>query len=159
MVGRLLVANGTAWTTSSCMPAHHGTGLQTKSSYVHCTKTPHRKYLAIAAPKVNGQQLRARLHVFTVPRSADPSLATGAHERPLGSYAKKRCAGKPPGRRRITLIRRYGVVPGKRLVCLDATTTAYRAALDWAEAAMRCRYRWTPGTCDGHGSEMARCAD
>jgi len=112
------------------------------------------EHLGDRAPKVNGQQL-ARACMYHV-RAAQIVLATGAHERPL-VYAKNDVPGNLLAGAVSTYIRRYGVVPGKRLVVSTCHDDGYRAALDWAEAGhevvaiVDARER-----ADGHWSEMAR---
>ncbi|MEQ5766758.1 sarcosine oxidase subunit alpha family protein [Halomonas sp. H33-56] len=89
------------------------------------------EHLAHCAPRVEGRrQSRSRLHRV---RAARVVLATGAHERPL-VYAGNDVPGNLLCSAVSTYIRRYGVVPGKRLVVSTGNDDGYRAALDWLDA-------------------------
>ncbi|WP_324770573.1 sarcosine oxidase subunit alpha [Pokkaliibacter plantistimulans] len=57
-------------------------------------------------------------------------LATGAHERPL-VYANNDVPGNMLASAVSTYIRRYGVVPGNKLVLMTTNDDAYQTALDW----------------------------
>ncbi|MFI0473285.1 sarcosine oxidase subunit alpha family protein [Halomonas sp. HMF6819] len=75
-------------------------------------------------------QARARLHRV---RAGQVVLASGTHERPL-VYANNDLPGNMLAGAVSTYIRRYAVVPGKKLVLSTSNDHAYRAALDWKEA-------------------------
>ncbi|MCP1313509.1 MULTISPECIES: sarcosine oxidase subunit alpha family protein [unclassified Halomonas] len=75
-------------------------------------------------------QARARLHRV---RAGQVILASGTHERPL-VYANNDLPGNMLAGAVSTYIRRYAVVPGKKLVLSTSNDHAYRAALDWKEA-------------------------
>lgn len=95
---------------------------------LHERRTEH---LADVAPDIDGRrQSRSRLHRV---RAAQVVLATGAHERPL-VYANNDVPGNLLAGAVSSYIRRYGVVPGRRLVLTTNNDHAYRAALDWQEA-------------------------
>ncbi|WP_189473079.1 2Fe-2S iron-sulfur cluster-binding protein, partial [Litchfieldella qijiaojingensis] len=95
---------------------------------LHERRTEH---LADIAPLKNGRrQARSRLHRV---RALQVVLATGAHERPL-VYANNDVPGNLLAGAVSTYIRRYGVVPGRKLVLSTSNDHAYRAALDWQEA-------------------------
>ncbi|WP_027948038.1 sarcosine oxidase subunit alpha family protein [Litchfieldella anticariensis] len=95
---------------------------------LHERRTEH---LADTAPLKNGRrQVRARMHRV---RAGRVVLATGAHERPL-VYGNNDVPGNLLAGAVSTYIRRYGVVPGKKLVLSISNDHAYRAALDWAES-------------------------
>ncbi|MFC3284748.1 sarcosine oxidase subunit alpha family protein [Litchfieldella rifensis] len=95
---------------------------------LHERRTEH---LADIAPRHNGRrQPRARLHRV---RAGQVILATGAHERPV-VYANNDVPGNMLAGAVSTYIRRYGVVPGNKLVLTTSNDHAYRAALDWADA-------------------------
>lgn len=95
---------------------------------LHERRTEH---LADVAPTVDGRrQSRSRLHRV---RAAQVVLATGAHERPL-VYANNDVPGNLLAGAVSHYIRRYGVVPGRKLVLTTSNDHAYRAALDWQEA-------------------------
>lgn len=81
-------------------------------------------------PKDGRRQARSRLHRV---RAQQVILATGAHERPL-VYAGNDVPGNLLAGAVSNYIRRYGVVPGSRLVLSTSNDHAYRAALDWQEA-------------------------
>ena len=95
---------------------------------LHQRRTEH---LADLAPLANGRrQSRARMHKV---RAGRVVLATGTHERPL-VYARNDVPGNLVAGAVSTYIRRYGVVPGQRLVLSTSNDHAYRAALDWHDA-------------------------
>ncbi|TFH85507.1 sarcosine oxidase subunit alpha family protein [Billgrantia azerbaijanica] len=95
---------------------------------LHERRTEH---LADTAPRKDGRrQVRARMHRV---RAGRVVLATGAHERPL-VYAGNDVPGNLLAGAVSTYIRRYGVVPGQKLVLSTSNDHAYRAALDWHEA-------------------------
>ncbi|WP_300270428.1 sarcosine oxidase subunit alpha family protein [Halomonas sp.] len=95
---------------------------------LHERRTEH---LGETAPTVDGVRLtRSRMHRV---RAGQVLLATGAHERPL-VYAGNDVPGNLVAGAVSTYIRRYGVVPGNRLVLSVSNDHAYRAALDWDEA-------------------------
>ncbi|MDI5933600.1 sarcosine oxidase subunit alpha [Halomonas kalidii] len=95
---------------------------------LHERRTEH---LAETAPLANGhRQVRSRLHRV---RAARVILATGTHERPL-VYAGNDVPGNLLAGAVSSYIRRYGVVPGQKLVLSTSNDHAYRAALDWQEA-------------------------
>ncbi|WP_108446255.1 sarcosine oxidase subunit alpha family protein [Halomonas denitrificans] len=95
---------------------------------LHERRTEH---LADTAPLKEGRrQVRARMHRV---RAGRVVLATGAHERPL-VYAGNDVPGNLVAGAVSTYIRRYGVVPGNKLVLSTSNDHAYRAALDWAES-------------------------
>lgn len=95
---------------------------------LHERRTEH---LADLAPKANGRrQARARMHRI---RATHVVLATGTHERPL-VYANNDVPGNMVAGAVSTYIRRYGVVPGQRLVLSTSNDYAYRVALDWLDA-------------------------
>ncbi|MAD44449.1 MAG: sarcosine oxidase subunit alpha [Oceanospirillaceae bacterium] len=71
---------------------------------------------------------RQRLHRV---RAGWVVLATGAHERPL-VYANNDVPGCMIASAVSTYIRRYGVVPGNRLVVATTNDYAYQTAIDWA---------------------------
>ncbi|WP_447554633.1 sarcosine oxidase subunit alpha [Vreelandella sp. EE22] len=75
-------------------------------------------------------QSRARLHRV---RATQVVLASGTHERPL-VFANNDLPGIMLAGAVSTYIRRYAVVPGKKLVLSTSNDHAYRAALDWKEA-------------------------
>ncbi|WP_458526843.1 sarcosine oxidase subunit alpha family protein [Onishia taeanensis] len=86
------------------------------------------EHLADTAPAVKGRrQVRARLHRV---RAGQVVLASGAHERPL-VYAGNDVPGNLLAGAVSTYIRRFGVVPGQRLVLSTSNDHGYRAALDW----------------------------
>ncbi|XKE46395.1 sarcosine oxidase subunit alpha family protein [Halomonas organivorans] len=95
---------------------------------LHERRTEH---LADTAPVKDGRrQARSRMHRV---RAGRVVLATGAHERPL-VYAGNDVPGNLLAGAISTYIRRYGVVPGRKLVLSTSNDHAYRAALDWVEA-------------------------
>ncbi|WP_280546851.1 sarcosine oxidase subunit alpha family protein [Halomonas sp. 11-S5] len=95
---------------------------------LHERRTEH---LGETAPRKGGwRQVRSRLHRV---RAGRVILATGAHERPL-VYANNDVPGNLVAGAVSTYIRRYGVVPGRKLVLSTSNDHAYRAALDWAES-------------------------
>lgn len=95
---------------------------------LHERRTEH---LGETAPTVDGVRLtRSRMHRV---RAGQVLLATGAHERPL-VYAGNDVPGNLVAGAVSTYIRRYGVVPGNKLVLSVSNDHAYRAALDWDEA-------------------------
>ncbi|MFN2331811.1 MAG: sarcosine oxidase subunit alpha family protein, partial [Halomonas sp.] len=73
------------------------------------------------------RQVRSRLHRV---RAGRVVLATGTHERPL-VYANNDVPGNLVAGAVSTYIRRYGVIPGRRLVLSTSNDYAYRVALDW----------------------------
>lgn len=94
---------------------------------LHERRTEH---LGDSAPSQAGhRQSRSRLHRV---RAGQVILATGAHERPL-VYANNDVPGNLLAGAVSTYIRRYGVVPGQKLVLSTSNDHAYRAALDWHE--------------------------
>ncbi|MBS9404765.1 sarcosine oxidase subunit alpha family protein [Halomonas sp. TRM85114] len=94
---------------------------------LHERRTDH---LGGTAPRVDGlRQSRGRMHHV---RAGRVILATGAHERPL-VYAANDVPGNLLAGAVSTYIRRYGVMPGQKLVLSTSNDHAYRAALDWAE--------------------------
>ncbi|WP_219863224.1 sarcosine oxidase subunit alpha family protein [Vreelandella piezotolerans] len=95
---------------------------------LHERRTEH---LGETAPVVHGHRpVRSRMHRV---RAGQVILATGAHERPL-VYAGNDIPGNLLAGAVSTYIRRYGVVPGRRLVLSTSNDYGYRAALDWKEA-------------------------
>ncbi|MDT8895293.1 sarcosine oxidase subunit alpha family protein [Halomonas sp. I1] len=95
---------------------------------LHERRTEH---LGETAPRDNGRrQARSRLHRV---RAGRVVLATGAHERPL-VYGNNDVPGNLQAGAVSSYIRRYGVVPGNKLVLSTSNDHAYRAALDWAES-------------------------
>ncbi|MDW7746542.1 sarcosine oxidase subunit alpha family protein [Halomonas sp.] len=95
---------------------------------LHERRTEH---LGECAPTVDGYRpSRSRMHRV---RAGQVLLATGAHERPL-VYAGNDVPGNLVAGAVSTYIRRYGVVPGEKLVLSVSNDHAYRAALDWDEA-------------------------
>ncbi|WP_394424257.1 sarcosine oxidase subunit alpha family protein [Vreelandella stevensii] len=95
---------------------------------LHERRTEH---LGDTAPVVQGHRpVRSRMHRV---RAGQVILATGAHERPL-VYAGNDVPGNLLAGAVSTYIRRYGVVPGRRLVLSTSNDVGYRAALDWKEA-------------------------
>ncbi|MFB9147327.1 sarcosine oxidase subunit alpha family protein [Halomonas alkalicola] len=95
---------------------------------LHERRTEH---LGETAPLVDGvRPSRSRMHRV---RAGQVLLATGAHERPL-VYAGNDVPGNLLAGAVSTYIRRYGVVPGNRLVLSTSNDHAYRAALDWDDA-------------------------
>ncbi|TDR56834.1 heterotetrameric sarcosine oxidase alpha subunit [Halomonas ventosae] len=89
------------------------------------------EHLGETAPTVDGYRpTRSRMHRV---RAGQVLLATGAHERPL-VYAGNDVPGNLVAGAVSTYIRRYGVVPGEKLVLSVSNDHAYRAALDWDEA-------------------------
>ncbi|MGJ7462195.1 sarcosine oxidase subunit alpha family protein [Halomonas sp. MA07-2] len=95
---------------------------------LHERRTEH---LGETAPVVDGvRSSRSRLHRV---RAGQVLLATGAHERPL-VYAGNDVPGNLVAGAVSTYIRRFGVVPGNKLVLSTSNDHAYRAALDWDEA-------------------------
>ncbi|ATJ81792.1 sarcosine oxidase subunit alpha family protein [Halomonas beimenensis] len=95
---------------------------------LHERRTEH---LADTAPVKDGRrQARSRMHRV---RAGRVVLATGAHERPL-VYGNNDVPGNLLAGAVSTYIRRYGVVPGRKLVLSTSNDHAYRAALDWVEA-------------------------
>ncbi|GKW49606.1 sarcosine oxidase subunit alpha [Halomonas sp. NCCP-2165] len=95
---------------------------------LHERRTEH---LADTAPLKDGRrQVRARMHRV---RAGRVVLATGAHERPL-VYGNNDVPGNLLAGAVSIYIRRYGVVPGNRLVLSTSNDHAYRAALDWQES-------------------------
>ena len=94
---------------------------------LHERRTEH---LGETAPLVNGYRpSRSRMHRV---RAGQVLLATGAHERPL-VYAGNDVPGNLLAGAVSTYIRRYGVVPGSKLVLSTTNDYAYRAALDWLD--------------------------
>ncbi|MDR5904554.1 sarcosine oxidase subunit alpha family protein [Franzmannia qiaohouensis] len=96
---------------------------------LHERRTEH---LADSAPRTaqGARQSRARMHRV---RAGQVILATGAHERPL-VYAGNDVPGNLVAGAVSSYIRRYGVVPGNKLVLSVSNDYAYRAALDWHDA-------------------------
>lgn len=95
---------------------------------LHERRTEH---LCEIAPVVDGiRPSRSRMHRV---RAGQVVLATGAHERPL-VYANNDVPGNLLASAVSTYIRRYGVVPGNKLVLSVSNDYAYRVALDWLDA-------------------------
>ncbi|MBB3230376.1 sarcosine oxidase subunit alpha [Halomonas stenophila] len=95
---------------------------------LHERRTEH---LADTAPLKGGRrQVRSRMHRV---RAGRVVLATGAHERPL-VYGNNDVPGNLLAGAVSTYVRRYGVVPGRKLVLSTSNDHAYRAALDWLES-------------------------
>ncbi|MDN3523352.1 2Fe-2S iron-sulfur cluster-binding protein, partial [Halomonas ramblicola] len=95
---------------------------------LHERRTEH---LGEVASRVEGRrQSRSRLHRVRAERVI---LATGAHERPL-VYGNNDLPGNLLAGAVSTYVRRYGVVPGNKLVLSTTNDHAYRAALDWLDA-------------------------
>lgn len=95
---------------------------------LHERRTEH---LGETAPTIDGvRPTRSRMHRV---RAGQVLLATGAHERPL-VYGNNDVPGNLVAGAVSTYIRRYGVVPGNKLVLSVSNDHAYRAALDWDEA-------------------------
>ncbi|MDX5378649.1 MAG: sarcosine oxidase subunit alpha [Halomonas sp.] len=95
---------------------------------LHERRTEH---LGETAPLVSGHRpSRSRMHRV---RAGQVLLATGAHERPL-VYGNNDLPGNLLAGAVSTYIRRYGVVPGHKLVLSTSNDYAYRAALDWLDA-------------------------
>lgn len=95
---------------------------------LHERRTEH---LGEIAPIVGGiRPSRSRMHRV---RAGQVVLATGAHERPL-VYANNDVPGNLLASAVSTYIRRYGVVPGNKLVLSVSNDYAYRVALDWLDA-------------------------
>ncbi|MWJ29108.1 sarcosine oxidase subunit alpha [Halomonas sediminis] len=94
---------------------------------LHERRTEH---LGDSAPTGGRRQARARLHRV---RASQVVLAAGAHERPL-VYANNDVPGNLLAGAVSTYIRRYGVMPGQKLVLSVTNDHAYRTALDWQEA-------------------------
>jgi sarcosine oxidase, subunit alpha len=95
---------------------------------LHERRTEH---LGETSPSVDGYRpSRSRMHRV---RAGQVLLATGAHERPL-VYAGNDVPGNLLAGAVSTYIRRYGVVPGNKLVLSTSNDHAYRAALDWDDA-------------------------
>lgn len=95
---------------------------------LHERRTEH---LGDVAPTMNGRrQPRSRLHRI---RAGNVVLAAGAHERPL-VYASNDVPGNLVAGAVSSYIRRYAVMPGRRLVLSTTNDHAYRAALDWQAA-------------------------
>lgn len=92
---------------------------------LHERRTEH---MADTAPDKN--QVRSRMHHI---RAKQVILATGAHERPV-VYANNDVPGNMLASAISTYIRRYGVVPGHKLVLTTANDSGYQAALDWQAA-------------------------
>ncbi|MEO1853303.1 sarcosine oxidase subunit alpha family protein [Chromohalobacter sp.] len=95
---------------------------------LHERRTEHLGETAVSAD--GHRPVRSRMHRV---RAGQVVLATGAHERPL-VYAHNDVPGNLLAGAVSTYIRRYGVVPGNRLVLSTSNDHAYRAALDWQEA-------------------------
>jgi len=94
---------------------------------LHERRTEH---LGETAPVVDGYRpTRSRMHRV---RAGQVLLATGAHERPL-VYGNNDVPGNLLAGAVSSYIRRYGVVPGNKLVLSTTNDHAYRAALDWDE--------------------------
>ncbi|MGM0982133.1 MAG: sarcosine oxidase subunit alpha [Pseudomonadota bacterium] len=95
---------------------------------LHERRTEH---LGETAPLVDGvRPARSRMHRV---RAGQVLLAAGAHERPL-VYGNNDVPGNLLAGAVSTYIRRYGVVPGNKLVLSTSNDHAYRAALDWLDA-------------------------
>ena len=95
---------------------------------LHERRTEH---LWDTAPAVNRRpQARSRLHRV---RARHVILATGTHERPL-VYGNNDVPGNMVAGAVSTYIRRFGVVPGHKLVLSVSNDHAYRTALDWHES-------------------------
>ncbi|WP_205956561.1 sarcosine oxidase subunit alpha family protein [Pantoea stewartii] len=75
-------------------------------------------------------QVRQRMHRV---RAHWVVLATGAQERPL-VFSHNDVPGCMIPSAISTYINRYGVVPGHQLVLMTTNDSAYRTALDWADA-------------------------
>ncbi|MFC0269669.1 sarcosine oxidase subunit alpha family protein [Kushneria aurantia] len=95
---------------------------------LHERRTEHLADTAAGAGREG--EVRSRLHRV---RAEQVVLASGAHERPL-VYANNDVPGNMVAGAVSTYIRRYGVVPGQKLVLTTNNDHAYRAALDWQEA-------------------------
>ncbi|MCW4149403.1 sarcosine oxidase subunit alpha family protein [Halomonas sp. 18H] len=95
---------------------------------LHERRTEH---LGETAPEQEGRRpVRSRLHRV---RAGRVVLASGAHERPL-VYGNNDVPGNLLAGAVSSYIRRYGVVPGSKLVLSTSNDHAYRAALDWLES-------------------------
>ena len=75
-------------------------------------------------------QVRQRMHKV---RAGSVVLATGAHERPL-VFANNDIPGCMVASSISHYIRRFAVVPGKRLVVVTSNDSGYQCAFDWADA-------------------------
>ena len=95
---------------------------------LHERRTEHLADTAAGAGREG--EVRARLHRV---RAGRVVLASGSHERPL-VYANNDVPGNLVAGAVSVYIRRFGVVPGQRLVLSTNNDHAYRAALDWQEA-------------------------
>ena len=96
---------------------------------LHERRTEH---LADNAPRTAQGARQSRARMYRV-RAGQVILATGAHERPL-VYAGNDVPGNLVAGAVSTYIRRYGVLPGNKLVLSTSNDHAYRAALDWYDA-------------------------
>ena len=119
-VGRLSRMKNVQLLTHATVNGYHDHNFLT----IHQRLTDH---LGEVAPK---GQARQRMHRV---RAGYVVLATGAHERPL-VYANNDVPGCMTASAVSTYIRRYGVVPGKRLVVATTNDYAYQTAIDWANA-------------------------
>ncbi|WP_148252207.1 sarcosine oxidase subunit alpha family protein [Aidingimonas lacisalsi] len=94
---------------------------------LHERRTEH---LGETAPQGAGYRpTRSRMHRV---RAGQVLLATGAHERPL-VYGSNDVPGNLVAGAVSTYVRRYGVVPGNKLILSTTNDYAYRAALDWLD--------------------------
>uniref|UniRef100_UPI00257A0159 2Fe-2S iron-sulfur cluster-binding protein n=1 Tax=Pseudomonas sp. TaxID=306 RepID=UPI00257A0159 len=77
--------------------------------------------------------VRQRMHRVRAKRVV---LATGAHERPL-VYANNDAPGNMLAGAVSTYVRRYAVLPGRKLVLSTNNDYAYRVVLDWLDAGQQ----------------------
>ncbi|SFT61966.1 sarcosine oxidase subunit alpha [Pseudomonas marincola] len=77
--------------------------------------------------------VRQRMHRVRAKRVV---LATGAHERPL-VYANNDVPGNMLAGAVSTYVRRYAVLPGRKLVLSTNNDYAYRVVLDWLDAGQQ----------------------
>ncbi len=94
---------------------------------IHERRTDH---IADLAPK---GQVRQRMHRV---RAGWVVLATGAIERPL-VYGNNDVPGCMLASAVSTYIKRYGVIPGNKLVLMTTNDRGYKAAFDWQDAGRK----------------------
>ncbi|MEQ8692605.1 MAG: sarcosine oxidase subunit alpha family protein, partial [Pseudomonadales bacterium] len=92
---------------------------------LHECRTEH-----LPATTLNPRHARSRMHHV---RAKQVILATGSQERPV-VYANNDIPGNMLCSAVSSYIRRYAVIPGKKLIVMTANDSGYQTALDWHEA-------------------------
>ncbi len=96
----------------------------------HNFLTIHERRTDHLADRAETGKVRQRMHRV---RAGWVVLATGAHERPL-VYGNNDLPGCMLASAVSVYIKRYGVIPGQRLVLMTTNDFAYQTAIDWHRA-------------------------